>query len=223
MGPPRKIGSPALGVTTLRIGLRWLAGWARASRQPFDVGVARGLWGEFRFLESVGAGLLSETIATIDEGWASHLNATSDQERRLARAFDVFRHTLVDMASAHYEIQLDGSDLSGEYLLVEAMNFGLAGPNLHLSPHADYHDGLLDLVLVEPRDRTLLHEQLERFRLNPASAPTLRVHRGCRLQLRCERCRWHFDDELQDPVSEMVRVEVSVDPGALTFLIPQTA
>ena len=100
------------------------------------------------------------------------------------------------------------------------MNFGLAGPNLHLSPHADSHDGLLDVVFVAPRDRTLLHQALERFRADPASAPTLRVHRGRHLRLRCERCRLHLDDELCD-VSKTVNIELSVDPAALTFLIPR--
>ena len=45
-----------------------VAGWSDAVRQPFDLGIARGPWGQTQFLESVGAGLLSEIIADVDVG-----------------------------------------------------------------------------------------------------------------------------------------------------------
>jgi diacylglycerol kinase (ATP) len=200
-----------------------VAGWGRASWQPFDVGVAKGPWGTFRFLESVGAGLLSETMAAIEHGQASHVNEIEHTEERIAAAFVVFRDTLLQMPSSHFGLTLDGEDLTGEYLLVEALNFGAAGPNLQLARHANYSDGLLDLVLVEEHRRRLLCDELELFRSDPVQAPTLRVHRGHRLEVRCKQCLVHLDDQLWTEATGEVTMEVSIDPGALTFLVPPTA
>ena len=206
----------SLGLTGIPI-LDLVTRWPRASHQTFDVGVARGPWGEFRFLESVGGGLLSDSIATIDEGWASHVNEIDDQEGRIGAAFEVFRHTLLRMSASQFEVRVDGADLSGRYLMVEVMNFGAAGPNLLLSQGADCSDGLLDVVIVPPDRRELLHQQLEQFRSDPARAPILPVHRGHRVQLRCDGCTLHLDDQLWKTAGSLA-VELTVEPGALTFL-----
>ena len=80
----------SLGLTGIPI-LDLETRWPRASHQTFDVGVARGPWGEFRFLESVGGGLLSDSIATIDEGWASHVNEMTIRKGASVRPSKVFR------------------------------------------------------------------------------------------------------------------------------------
>ena len=66
---------------------------------------------------------------------------------------------------------LDGTDLSAEYLMVEAMNIPLAGPNVQLAPGADLGDDLLDLVTVSERERRLVEEYL-RARLAGEAAPS---------------------------------------------------
>lgn len=215
MGTANNIAS-SLGLTDVPV-RELIAGWRAARRQAFDMGVARGPWGEFRFLESVGAGLIGEGIATIDEGWASHVNEIDDQEERIAAAFEVFRRTLLDLSPVRFELRLDEADLTGHYLLVEAMNFGAAGPNLQLSRHANHADGLLDLVLVDRDIRHLLHRELETYRSDPDRAPALSVHRGRRLHLRCESCTVHMDDELWG-TDGTVSLEAWIEPGALTFL-----
>jgi diacylglycerol kinase family enzyme len=200
---------------------RLIAGWNDATPRPFDVGVARGPWGERRFLESVGVGLLSEAISTIDEGHAGYDNEIGHTEARLNAALDVFRHTVVGIPNAKVELWLDGKNLSGRYILVEALNFGAAGPNLSLAPDGDPSDGLLDLVLAEEADREPLRDQLDRFRSDPMAASRLRTHRGRRIELRCDGCLLHLDDQLwRAREGTVATVEITVEAGALTFLIP---
>jgi diacylglycerol kinase (ATP) len=199
-----------------------IAGWNNAVRQPFDVGVVRGPWGECRFLESVGVGLLSEAIHVIDEGHAQYVNEIGNTETRISAALEVFRHTLQEMRTTPVELRLDGKSLSGEYLLVEALNFGTAGPNLNFAPHGDPSDGLLDLVLAKENDRHLLSEHLDQLRSEPMAAPVLRTHRGHRIELGCQGCLLHVDDQLRRGDDRTTAtVEVTVDAGALTFLIPR--
>jgi len=210
----------ALGLQNTEL-VRLIAGWNDAVHRPFDVGVARGPWGECRFLESVGVGLLSEAIRVIDEGHAQYVNEIEDTSSRIDAALEVFRHTLRVLPTAPVELRLDGADLSGEYLLVEALNFGAAGPNLTFAPHGDPSDGLLDLVLAEETDRHILRERLGQFRSEPTAAPVLRTHRGRRLEMRCARCLLHLDDELRSSDNgAIVTIEITVEAGALTFLVP---
>ena len=46
------------------------------------------------------------------------------------------------------KIIFDNRDLSGRYILLEAMNIHSVGPNFWLAPPADPGDGLLDLVIA---------------------------------------------------------------------------
>lgn len=197
-------------------------GWNDAARRPFDLGVARGPWGEYRFLESVGAGLLSEAIHVIDEGHAGYVNEIADTQARIDAALEVFRHTLQSMPTADVELWLDGKTLSGEYILVEALNFGAAGPNLNFAPHGDPSDGLLDLVLADESDRHLLRDRLNQLRSEPgAAAATLRCHRGRRIEMRCKGGVLHLDDQLwRGEEGSAATIDIRVEAGALTFLIP---
>lgn len=213
----------ALGLKSLD-GQAVISSWETAIRQPFDIGVARGPWGVRRFLESVGAGLLSETMLAIDEGHARYVNDIGQSEPRIAAALEVFRRMLLEVEARDVALRLDGADLSGRFVLIEALNFGAAGPNLQFAPQCDPRDGLLDLVLAEDVDRHMLRDRLDQFRSDPTGAPALRTHRGRRLELTCVDCVLHLDDELwRSRADANLSVAVSVEPGALTFLVPATS
>src|SRR5690606_6349073 len=109
-----------------------VAGWATAARQPFDVGVARGPWGTFRFLESMGAGLLAQVMAEEKRGHVPHVRRMEDAGARLEAARDLYQRHLTEIAAVHFKVAADGVDCSGDYLLLEVMNVGVAGPNLRL-------------------------------------------------------------------------------------------
>ena len=155
-----------------------VAGWADAWRQPFDIGLARGPWGTFRFLEGVGAGLLADSMAEIKEGRADYIRQAKDADSRMAAALGLFHRLLGRMAAMPFNLSLDGRDHSGEYLLLEVLNFGAAGPNLRLAPHAEPSDGLLDVVLVDEHHRRDLADHLSLSRMDPVRTPALPVYQG---------------------------------------------
>lgn len=200
-----------------------VADWTRALRQPFDVGVARGPWGTFRFLESIGVGLLAGAMAEIDLGGARFVNELNSRETRLTAALEVFQHLLRGSTPLNCDIQLDERNLSGEYLLLEVLNFGAAGPNLRLAPDADGADGLLDVVSMEAHERAWLEKHWSAVASDSLNAPPLRVHHAKRVAIRCEPCTVHLDDELWTERSAPVVAEVCVEPGAVTFLLPPAA
>lgn len=128
---------------------------------------------------------------------------------------------------------LDGEDVSGRYLLVEALNIGLIGPNLFLAPDADPGDGSLDFVLLAEDKRAEFDEYLTYRLEGKQEAPYLHVRRGRRLNFAWDGPTLHFDDEVW-PKKEKKRkkildeahpddpptVEITVERGGLEFLIP---
>jgi diacylglycerol kinase family enzyme len=129
-----------------------------------------------------------------------------------------------------WSITLDGRHLSGEYLLVEAMNIPLIGPNIPLSPNADPGDGQIDLVtLTEDQRDAFLAYIADRLAGN-ASPPEFTVHRGRRLQLFSAERELHVDDDLWPDESgdgsrrshpageEGAALEISLESGALEVL-----
>ena len=172
-------------------------GWRDGPGTALDVGVASGPFGERRFVEGVGAGIVAELIRrgrNDVETWPAIVGRETD------RALELLRAILAEATPSDWEVELDGDDLSGSYVGVEAMNIPFAGPNIPLAADADAADGELDLVLLRHEDRERLTEYIA-GRLESASAlmPSLDVRRGRRVRLVPPPGRpFRIDDELVD-------------------------
>jgi diacylglycerol kinase (ATP) len=108
--------------------------------------------------------------------------------------------------------------------MLEVLNFGAAGPNLRLAPHAEPSDGLLDVVLVDEHHRRDLADHLSLSQLDPARTPTLPVYQGRHFTLSCVSCNLHLDDEVwtgQVAGEDPINIDLVVEPKALTFLVPR--
>lgn len=199
-----------------------VAGWPRAILQSFDLGVAQGPWGTYRFLESLGVGLLAGMMSEIDAGGSAYVNELEGRERRITAALEVLDRVLKDFKPVTCAIQLDDIRCSGDYLMVEVMNFGAAGPNLRLAPRAHGADGVLDVVLVEAHERAWLADHFKAMRADSPPVSTLRVHHAREVTIRCDRCMMHIDDELWngDPELSSVVAQAHVEAAALTFFVP---
>jgi diacylglycerol kinase (ATP) len=190
--------------------------WAQAERRPFDCGRAKGSERTFRFIESVGVGLLAESIAEIADGNAGFVDQLRDANDRIDAAVDVLRTTLQSLAPVRLDLMVDGRPLSGEYLLLEVMNFGSAGPQLRLVPDAAAGDGHFDVVLAEEQHRAQLMEDLPRYRRGQRPTDPLPVYTARQVVLTCGRTRLHVDDRLR---AGERRLELTVERHALTFLV----
>jgi diacylglycerol kinase (ATP) len=199
-----------------------VAGWSRGTLQPFDLGLARGPWGTFQFLESIGVGLLAELMFEIDEGASRYVNEFSSRDTRVKAALGVLDQVLRRSTGIPCEIVLDDRHLSGEYLLVEVLNFGAAGPNLELAPAAHCADGLLDVVLVEAQERALLEQHLAALHSGARHVPHLPIYHARRVRLDHAPSRVHLDDDLRndDKTARRSSLEATLRPRALTFLVP---
>ena len=207
-----------------------IAAWDGARELRYDVPLLRscragGEVGSSRLVESVGGGTFAELLAVAE-----------DQEERLGQDGDLqdglrlLRGVLRDADPEPWRVVLDGEDLSGSFVAVEAMNIRRVGPNVELAPGARPGDGSIDLVLVDAhgRDALVRHvDDLAARGTDRAPAPLgLRVRRGAELRLvPPSGSHLHVDDQhwRADVAADGTsgdELELVVDGTTLRVLVP---
>jgi diacylglycerol kinase family enzyme len=182
-----------------------IAGWRRAERRRLAVGKVVTRWGAMPFVESVGVGVFTELVTRGDSEVGENTAGLTGHE--IDRALLLLQRIVAERAPRFRQLALDGSDLSGEYLLVEAMNMPLVGPNVPLAPGADYGDGELDVVTVTEREREVLADYVKARLAHGGTPPKLTVRRGSRVTMRASPGELHVDDAAWRP-------EQPTGPGA---------
>ena len=202
-----------------------IAGWATARRIKFDVGAASGPWGSTYFIEGVGMGLFTDTMSRLDARKNVDLAHHSAAEKKIMSVLEFMNFRLEGGPAYRLRISLDEHDLSGEYILVEAMNIPSVGPNLCLAPTADPGDGVLDVVLIADHERSRMRSYLLDQLEGKSDRTVLTVHRGRHLHIECEWFPIHIDDEIKlkkeatAPLASSV-MDVTIEPAALEMLVP---
>ncbi len=200
-----------------------ITGLASAQPRRFDAGLARGGWGEAHFVEAVGIGLFAVTMCLVElradhrEGRAEH------HDRGLSRDLRYLQRVLRDLRPQAWQIELDGQDASGDYLLCEVMNIPSIGPNLRLAPRADVGDGLFDVVLATEKERAALAAHIGERSAGGDHELDLPVRRAREISIVAAGAEVHVDDDLDHPGGEPSAmggsIQLTLLPGALQFLL----
>jgi diacylglycerol kinase (ATP) len=209
-----------------------VARWRNAGVRPLDLGVAVGPWGRRYFVEACGGGLFADFLVASQRPEMQKRLRQGGAEEQVRRGVESILSTLADYQPHHWRIVVDGRDLSGEYLMVEAMNIRSIGPRLELASAADPGDGLLDVALLPAAEREAFADYLRRRLAGEAARPRLTIERGRRIQicqLSCADSGVHVDDDLapraaghsaapESAARHRATVELSVEAGALEVL-----
>lgn len=213
--------SKTLGLTELTL-KEIIAGWDAAQRIGFDAGVAKGPWGSRYFIEAFGVGLFACTIPVADE--SGTLARLKDADAKVAYAQEMLRKRLARCPPHDLQLTLDGRDMSGNYVLFEAMNMEFVGPNLYLAPDIRPCDGCLDVVLVTTAGRDELESSLEDWQDGDLVHPELPRYRARKIELEWNGYEVHFDDEAwpadKEEPPQLTRIEIAVEHDAVSFLAP---
>jgi diacylglycerol kinase (ATP) len=201
-----------------------IASWTSAQTLDLDLGIASGSWGKSWFVEGFGLGLLATCMAMLQE------QDKKSSVKKEGQAFKLFRDRLAvgGLAADYPPLALSGTlddqDVSGEYLLMHAMNIRSLGPGLELAPQANPGDGMLDFVFLPAERRAAFMDYLAALREDRHAPPPVVVRRGRRLRLEGNGYDAHIDDRLlrtePAPPGAHLDIEVSVDAQAVRMLVP---
>ncbi|HEY7714438.1 MAG TPA: diacylglycerol kinase family protein [Candidatus Binatia bacterium] len=204
---------------------RLIAGWASARTVKFDVGIAKGPWGSSYFVEGVGLGVFTDTMARLDARKNIDIAHHHASEKKILSVAEIVKIRLDNSPVRRLKLALDSRDLSGDYIMLEIMNIRCIGPNLCLAPNADFGDGLLDLVLVAEDQREQMNRYLSDRTEGTDSYPALPVLQGRHLRIECEELRVHIDDDIwpeagdHPPYSPMI-IDATFHDEGLDVLLP---
>jgi diacylglycerol kinase family enzyme len=188
-------------------------GWNLSRRKPFDVGLMKGKDGDQYFIESVGFGMFPRLIRQREQDNKNHPS-------REAELKDALQHQkeIVGVYNPHFcKIQIDDKETSGNYLLIEVMNIRFAGPNMELSPHTETADGVLDIVLVEEKDRIKFAQFLENSLQGLVQYEGLPVKRAKHISIEWDSIHYHIDDTAKEDKAP-IKMDISIIPHGLHFL-----
>jgi diacylglycerol kinase family enzyme len=197
-------------------------GWRNPRRRPFDVGVVEGPGGKRHFIEGVGIGLISRSIAVIDEIDDESSYELKKSKHRLHRDICVTAALAREMRALPAQLSYDDRVLVDEFLLLEILKIRRAGAGVELAPHASPSDGRFDIVSATSAQRPrLLHALKARLKdKKGVSSMTTRRARKVHLELHAA-CEMRVDDDTL-VIEADTAVDITLKPGALEFLLPAT-
>ncbi len=190
--------------------------WQTADRKEFDIGIVKGLENPAFFLEGYGYGLfpfLMQEMKAVEE------KEGETPDEKIKRALRVLHGLVQSYEAKACRLEVDGTDYSDTFLLVEVMNTCSLGPNLHLAPNADPGDGYLNVAVVTENQRADFSQYLL-DRMNGHTVPfSYQTYKAQKVTMEWEGKLAHADDELIK-VKKSARVEIGIRAGVLEFLVP---
>lgn len=190
--------------------------WSADRTRSFRLGMTEGSWGEKMFVEAVGWGLLPRLIKEMDQQEEEKELSFAGRQEELSYAIRILLDLIAETSPSFFHITLDGADLSGEYLLVEAMNIRSLGPNLDIAPDADPGDDKLNLVLVAEKEKDLFYHYLQHRLEGKEPLHSLPVRQGRKLNVSWNGPEAHLDDEF---MGKQGSVQIKLLDPPLKFLV----
>ena len=193
-------------------------GWEKPRRIRLDVGVVIAPWGKRYFVEGIGAGLFASALA-------KPASKIKHSKKPVEGALERLKRMTKDAAPLELHAKLDGEDISGRYLMLEAVNLRYVGPNLHLAHDSRAGDGRFDVVLVSESERDRLRYYLDHWQDDRERIAILPTKRGRCLQIEWTGFPLHIDDKLRPkpgmkPKEMAGLVEARLEGDAVDFLVP---
>jgi diacylglycerol kinase (ATP) len=189
--------------------------WKSNKVKAFDIGHVFGLDEETFFLEGFGYGvfpLLMEAMVKEEK------KIDDDPKAKIQTALEILHDIVSHAAAVRCEINVDGENFIGEFLLVEVMNTKSIGPNLNLSPLGDPGDGVFEVVLIPAENREKFLDYLESKVDGEEKLTFFMMLRGRKIEIFWHGTALHIDDE-RITLDEPRKVNIELEPKAFKFLV----
>ena len=170
-----------------------------------------------RFCNALSIGMTARVIGNIED----YALLT-----KINRNFPYWFSSMVDVLTAHgeeYEIDIDGTDYSGKYLVVSAFNGCVYGGNISPARNAKPDDGLLDFIMFRKSKPFDVVRSINAFCTGDLErmGEKIRFVRGKRMKIRQKNkpeMTCNIDGEFYKTSGF---TEICVKPGAMKLIVPE--
>lgn len=199
-------------------------------KRTFDIGHVRAPWGEDYFLEAAGIGFYADALRNYDP----------EKGKSVLRSILSFSETMENHQACTMRIFADGKEITGEYLMVEALNTPAFGPWLKLAPDASSSDGKLNIVTIKEDVSADLFKYVGELLENGGSPPDFETQTAQEIVIEWQDFTMHVDAEIRPNSSRRPagrnpaagdqpqekggsdhEVKISVLQGAIEFWLPE--
>ena len=196
-------------------------GWREPRRRRIDVGVVEGPWGRRHFIEGVGIGLISRSIAVLQEIDDEAVYELKKPKHKLHRDICVAAALAREMRPLPAQLMFDGREVAADFLLIEILNIRRAGPGVELAPQASPSDGRFDIVTATVAQRPRLLRTLKARLKDSDNVSSMTTRRARHVHLHVDvDCEMRIDDSTIS-LDEHTAVDITIKPGELEFLLPE--
>ena len=189
--------------------------WHAASMKKFDVGRVCNLEESNFFLEGLGYGIFPYLIVEMKKGGRDF----EDPELEITTALALLHEIVLSYEPRHCELEVDGTNHSGKFLMTEIMNTPSIGPNLVLAPDADPCDGELEIVLVPEKYKERFATYLTNKIAGQEEEYRYDTLRGKKIRISWEGTHVHVDGDVLK-IPRRYALEIEVKEGLIEFLVP---
>ncbi|AFD06757.1 diacylglycerol/lipid kinase family protein [Solitalea canadensis] len=190
--------------------------WKKPLIKKYDVGRLYAIKNVEFFLESFGYGVFPYLML---EMVRQEKESIEDPEEKIKEALKLLLEILDSYEARLCDLQIDGKDYSGKYLMVEIMNTKSIGPNLVLSPDSDPGDSKLNIVIIGEKHRKKLLSYIEGKIDGEKSEYKFDTIEGENISIRWEGTHVHVDDKVVK-VKKSAEVKIKLIPDLLNFIVP---
>jgi diacylglycerol kinase (ATP) len=188
--------------------------WKTAGIKQVDIGLVENVPDVDFFLEGLGFGIFPYLMKEMKKAKQEY----SSPQEELKAAQKMMHRILMDYQPRQCHLEIDGTDHSGKFFMVEVMNIRSIGPNMVLAPMADPGDGEFEIVLVPEAHKEKFSQYLLDKLTDDDEGYHFQTLKGKDIVIRWDGTRIHADDKMLK-LDKQVEVHIKLKQGALQFLV----
>lgn len=189
--------------------------WKTAQVKNVDIGCLYNVPDVNFFLEGFGFGIFPYLMQEMEKRGKKY----DSPEKELKGALELLYKILFSYEPRSCNLEIDGTDHSGKFYMVEVMNIRSIGPNLMMAPYADPCDGELEVILIPEAHKDKFAAYLLQKLSGGEDEYQFHTLRAKRIKLRYDGKHLHADDKMFKLKKE-IEILIEIREGCLEFLIP---
>lgn len=191
--------------------------WSKGIVQKHDIGILYNVPGEEFFMEGIGYGIFPELMKQMKKRGKEKIE---DPEKKLTTTLKLLHELILNYKATPCQIDVDGRQFSGKYLLVEVMNTKAIGPNLVLSEKAVPDDSVFEVVMVPESQRQLLADYVAGKLNGNENPPALQMVQGAHIEIDWLGKEMHVDDKFFTLKKSAV-ITIELREKLISFILPE--